>query len=330
MTVGTQRDCLAGNETSERPERAIGIMILAAGLAAATAAAPAAADGPRPWDLSLRAFGTYDDNVALTSDATGVGGTEDTFGVGSAVSGVYRLVQTSAWQAGLGGSAFYNRPLSTPSFRSTGFSPNAFASYRTGIHQMPLRIDGAFSLSRDWVGGDPFSSAFSPNVSATLQATDRLLVSTSLGARFSEFQDDGALPEETSRDGTAYTAGLSGTYQLGAGWPNLTLGYAYAVDNTDGTDFVTEAHQVNARVDMPLPYAALLSVGGQYARVNYPDFSTSPGRQQDNYQVQTTLTVPVGREVSVDVNHVYNLNTSNIASFDTSRNQVTFGVSYRF
>jgi hypothetical protein len=58
----------------------------------------------RPWDLTIRVFTEYDDNVPLAGVNTSFTGDKGSVRFGTSVSGGYRLIQTKERQAGLGGN----------------------------------------------------------------------------------------------------------------------------------------------------------------------------------------------------------------------------------
>src|SRR3990172_1671939 len=60
----------------------------------------------RPWDLAIRVFTEYDDNVPLAGENASFAGDKGSVRFGTSVSGGYRLIQTKKRQAGLGATLF--------------------------------------------------------------------------------------------------------------------------------------------------------------------------------------------------------------------------------
>jgi hypothetical protein len=77
-----------------------------------TYVAPATAEYGRPWDLSLRLFSEYNNNVPLAADATDFTGEQESLGAGFSAAGVYRIIQGFGKSASAPGSC--RRGISNP------------------------------------------------------------------------------------------------------------------------------------------------------------------------------------------------------------------------
>lgn len=309
---------------------------------AVTLSATAVAQQARPWDLSIRAFSEYNDNVSLSPEDDVAASEQNSTSLGLVVSGKYRFYREGAWTAGVGGSTFHKEQISgdVDSFSVSAFTPNLFVEHRARPFAIPTRSRAAYSFSRVFVSGKGFEKRHSLGGDVRVTAHRTLQFGPRLSVAHKDFDSEGTDPAITSRDSVRLSTGFTGTWRYRGRYPTVTLDYGYSRNLADGGNFDTASHAVMGRVTQPIVIRPLstarnivrlfATLQASYANIDYFNFSTAPRRTQDNYQLRGLLYLPLGRHLAADLSYTYARNDANQSGFDTRRNLVALGLTYRF
>ena len=269
-----------------------------------------------------------------------LGSSDGSFAPGVFASGVWRLFENLNWTVGAGGNAFHKQQLDTDvdDFSVSAITPRLFAEFRGWPTNVPTRTGISYDFRRDWLGGDGFSSSHSFNMSLAVRPERELELGSRIIVVVKDFDDDGVEPARTSRDALRSGAQLEGSYDFGPRSPRVAGAYRYLRGFADGDDFDTEAHRVGASISqavrlgdlVPRLRVVLVRLSGAYEHVDHVHFRGSPQREQDNYEIGFDVTGALSRNLFADIFYSYERNDSNRPEFDTNRNIVGFGITYRF
>ncbi len=314
--------------------------------------------GSRPWDLSIRAFIGYNDNVPLVPHVTGCGTpgggpcAPGSFYGGFSITGNYRLIQTDDWLAGVGLS--FDQTAHTKNigpaccttdgrdFNLTSLSPSAFARYNFGFAFgrwiMPASAGMTYTFRRDWLP-PAHEGLFWQSTSNSLQwdlsvdVIRQLRLGLSYSLTFQRFNPNVTL---AARDATAHSVGLSGTYSFQGGLRTITLGYQYGTSDAGSSNFeVQNSHGIKAKFKSHIygPVWGALEVGSTWE--NYKGFTAgfipAPGREWarvEDYGV--FLYYVFTPHIQLDLFYKYTGWVSNQRQFEAHRNNGGTGVTYKF
>ena len=295
----------------------------------------------RPWDLSVRAFSEFSDNVSL-APGRGAGQPERaSLAYGALVSGIYRVYRDERWTAGAGATVFHKEQVEdeVDGFSVSSFQPGVFVENRAEPFTVPTTTRLRYDFRRDLVGGDGFETRHSADGSVQIRAIPTIAVGPTFGLAFKDFDDEGSDPSVTSRDAVRPSVGVSATYYVLGRFPGLTVSYYFARNIADGDNFDFESHTVRGRgfilLYVPTPTTSgrlplLIAPQVSYSKVDYFNFETRPRRQEDNLSLGISFNLSLDRNLAVDLSYTHATSASSRSAFDTRRNLVVLGLNYRF
>jgi hypothetical protein len=307
----------------------------------------------RQWDLSIRAFVGYNDNVPQVPYSTDFfsfdpGAKKSGYG-GLTIDGNYRLLQTNDYLLGAGlhfDQTFYGKNIgptccsSDPrDYNLTAISPSIFARYFFGLtRRMPASVGMSYSYRQDWLPISPSGLIWHTKIHSLkwdLGVDVIRQLKVALGYNLS-FLDFNPTQSTDSRDATAHGVGVSGTYAFQGGLRSITLGYQYGVYDARGRNWdASGSHGVKASFKTHV-YGRLWaqfdvsSTWEDYKGFMNPDIPP-PGRKwqrTENYGAQ--LLYVLTKHITLDLFYNYTGWVSNQRKFEANRNNGGFGVTYRF
>jgi hypothetical protein len=303
----------------------------------------------RPWDLSIRAFVGYNDNVQLVPDSS-------PFFVGDHKSAVMGLQVRGLWRLepmdGLTitpvvqlEQTFHTddaQSVGTPNVSTndandydlTVIAPGLEGRYAFAVTGLPafvsLRYDYRYEEADVHAAGlDNHTVTGVIGISATPQ----LELSLAYAHTWQDF--DLVFPPTglNGRDADLDTITATATYRFTRRC-SLDVSYQYLNNASEGTNFDYESHGVRARFETHLVGPLWGAVMGGYRRgdyMTYTGFVPPPGRtRQDIYDVGVQLIYVIDRHWSVDVFYQHSTYESNSAVFEADENIVGAGVTFRF
>jgi hypothetical protein len=307
----------------------------------------------RPWDLSVRAFLGYNDNVPLVPHSTfftadGKKRDRSSLYGGLTLDGNYRFLQKEDYLLGVGLNVNevvyvdrWGEGTVPRNYNLTTANPNLFGRYFFGLALdrwiMPASLGMKYAYRRDWLGYKPeiwFTSSNNLQWDLTVDVIRQLRLGLNYNLSFIDFNPKASFFNQ--RDATAHAVGLTGTYLIQGGLRSITLGYQYGVSNAKGRNFDVDGSnglnlQFKSRVYGPL-WAV---VDGGWTWEDYKgfiiDFIPPPGRKWqriDNYGL--TFIYVVTDHINVDLFYRYTGWVSNQRQFEAHRNNGGSGVTYRF
>jgi len=292
---------------------------------------PAQAEYGRPWDLSLRLFSEYNDNVPLAADDTDFSGEQKSLGAGFSAAGVYRIIQEYPWEVGVGAGFVQTGYLESNvnDFNFTSIAPRVYGRYLFNLGAMPARAEAAFTFRDDLLDFEQFEQSYIPALSLTVFPIDPLAITAYTRLSIDQFDDDGADPAVTSRDATQYVVGLNGRYVFPGGMQNVGLTGEYRHNDADGDNFTYDSYIVSADFWTHIvgPFSA--SVSGGYTNEDYTDFTTDPKRTQDNLYGTVTVYMALSHELTLDAYYSYTHMDGSTDAFSLDRSIVGVGLTYR-
>jgi hypothetical protein len=314
--------------------------------------------GARPWDLSIRAFIGYNDNVPLVPHSTACGTpgggpcAPGSFYGGFSIDGSYRLIRTDYWLAGVGLS--FDQTAHTHNigpaccttdgrdFNLTALSPSAFARYFFDLDvgsSFWLGSAGmAYSYRRNWLPPAHSGLLWQTNMN-TVQwdVAVNPIRQLRVGINYSlSFQDFNPAVTLNARDATVHAVGLSGTYSFQGGLRTITLGYQYGASDARSSNFeVQNSNGIKAQFKTLVYGPVWLALEAGSTWEDYNGFTGSsippPGRKWqriENYGAQVVYVFTP--HIQLDLFYKYTGWVSNQRQFEASRNNGGMGVTYRF
>ena len=300
----------------------------------------------RPWDLSIRAFAGRDTNVLFTADNTLFfnGRTRSLYG-GVSLQGAYRFVQTNAWTVGVAVAAdklIYevNKAAgeddSPNEYNFSSVNPGLFAKRKFMVAGFPAFAGVTYDFYREYQGefaGDMVSHTIGANAGVQLMRNLDVAVSYSAG----EDEFDVEFPDQTldNRDARRHALGISAKYRLGWHFTSLTLSYLRTDNEAEGENFDFTGDTYGARVETNVAGPLWFALNASKANRNHEGFQSgfipSPGRTtQEIYDVQAQLLWQITRNWIADAYVIQTSLESNQAEFAADKQNVGFGVTYKF
>ncbi|HPG28960.1 MAG TPA: hypothetical protein PLW10_25230, partial [Myxococcota bacterium] len=253
-------------------------------------------DSARFWDLSIRPFIGFDDNVQLVPDASFFDGDTSSFFGGLDVDGSLRFFENEHWTVAAAASlqnVWYaeDQPDPTPGVNDdhddydlAAVHPTASVGYRDVIAGKPVRIGTSYAFRFE--DGEVHAiglEAHTFGLSASADLTRKLAVTLAYAHEWNRF--DVSFPSNSlnGRDSDLDRVDVSARYRFDRGRRSITIGYGFAKNDADGSNFDYEAHQVSAKLSSHL----IASLWGQVdfsARIadyDGPGFGFIPVRRKE-------------------------------------------------
>lgn len=143
----------------------------------------------------------------------------------------------------------------------------------------------------------------------------RLMLSESVA--YTDYADQGLTPDSTSREGVSNALNVTNTFYLNDKKDiSLGVGYEFKVEDTQGSNYVRNIHQANTDFNFPLWRDWTGLVGFRYKNSDYPETVLPIARQDEEYLVNTRVTVPMNKNTSLKVFLDYLNNDSNDPSYN--------------
>ena len=129
---------------------------------------------------------------------------------------------------------------------------------------------------------------------------------------WTDYKDQGAAPTSTSREGISNAVNVTNNFYFNDKRDlYLSVGYEFKAEDTDGSDYVRNVHQVNTDFNFPVwkDWKGLVSF--RYKNSDYPETVQPIAREDNEYLVDTNLTVPLNKVTSLKFFYDYLKNDSN-------------------
>ena len=239
------------------------------------AVGPNGVRGPNPdrrWNLAVLSGYDYDTNVALVPSLAFT-----PVGLGSrgqardsrwtlASFGDFRLVQNDDWVLGLIGSTYDTWQFNLSRYNFQDYMGGLYSNVALG----PYWIFGTrYEFHESLLGGKQFATdhRLTPNITLREGAVGH----TTAYYEFEALDITGipVLVPAQNRSGTINSVGVTQAFYLMNGAGRLFLGYRYDRANTRGLDFDRETNQLDARLEIPLPWKTVANIECRYFFNNY-------------------------------------------------------------
>lgn len=285
------------------------------------------------WSGYVRAFISYDDNVALVTSDQPSGAQEASLGIGLSAAAGVSLLRDGPTTVNIGITASGVRQTGNADFDVIVAAPSISVRHHVDGLGIPTTLNGSVNVGRTYVGSDGFSTAVTVQAGADLRPWPGLTITPSGSLNYTAFDDDGANPAATSRDAVGVTAGLTASYVVTDTFTTLSGGISHSRNLARGDNFDFHSTGLTAGVSQPFDTSigpvtatAKLSV----ARKVHTNFTTTPQRQQIVTAANAGLAWQVAPDLTVDVSAGYQSSTANRPDFDYDRLRFTAGLTYRF
>jgi hypothetical protein len=284
------------------------------------------------FDLSLRLFAEYDDNVPLVPDGLSFPGDKEGVRFGSVLSGAYRFVQTDDWQAGIGLNFIQTVHVDADidDYNVTSLNPRLFAGRFFDVGRTPVLAAIAYDFTDVWLGGDPYSTSHAVRVDLMARPFSRLQTGVFYGVRFDDFAFEGTLPRVTSRDATNHQVGVALTWDFVPREHFTTLGYSFAHNEAAGSNFNFDSHAISLQSTHHLGGPFWFIGEACYSTAGYAPITFAPQRQSDAWSFRAVLLVKLSEHLTADLFYSHYRADADSDRYDVQRNVAGVGVTYRF
>lgn len=302
----------------------------------------------RFWDLSIRPFLGYDDNVQLVPDQSFFDGDTESFFGGLNVKASVRAPlgpRLTVAAAAAIENVWYAEDQSDPTagvnssqddYNLAAVSPTLAATYADRAGDVPFTLGAQYAFRFE--DGDVKAIGLEENtfgLSATAQLTPRLGVALGYRHQWSRF--DVSFPGNNAlngRDADTDSIDLSARYRWDRGRRSISVGYGFTRNNADGKNFDYDAHEISTEFSSLL-IASLwgrVSFSARFADYDGPGFGFIAIRRKEQYVFDSgvALVWVFCPNLSADVFYQRQDIESNTASFEYDRNNVGAGLTYRF
>lgn len=303
--------------------------VLCASAATSLAQTPAV---DRPWQLQLRGSVSHDTNVPLAATESTFQDERSSTVLGFAAQGEYRLYRGGPWSFGLTGTAqqTYNADSRLREFDVTTLAPGVYARRNLRIARRPALLRLGYGARRDWLGGSGYAAAHSASADLGVRPAYATEIGAFVGWSASDFRDDGALPELTSRDASAYRFGVRATQAFHGNRRAVQGAFGYVKNDADGANFVFRGPSVNVNFVSQVYGPWAFSAGVSHMHVEYPNFAVEPRRETRATDYRFVLFGPLTRKLGADLSLTRSRQNSSQAAFEARRTSVSLGITYAF
>jgi len=195
-----------------------------------------------------------------------------------------------------------------------------------GASPYSVRIHGDFTNTE--LNGIPFSEVTELGATADLQLGEWVTLTPKYKWQSKEFEDDTDLPEYYSRDGDDQRGGADLHFYILENRLILGLGYEYRENDTEGTQFKIESHNVEASVQASLPLKLRFTGSVEFNEEDYTEYTPEPRRLDEVWTFYGVLSRKIlGDEVRAEVNYTYTTSDSNLAFSDYKSSVVGVALS---
>jgi|GEM_PF-2044670 len=307
-------------------------------------------DQGRPWDLSIRTFFGYNDNVQVVPELPPffIGDRDSAYG-GITVKGAYRFIQTDDWTVGASlvfdqlwyaeeqPKAFVATASDANDYDLSAVQPSLYVDYHFDV----MGRKASVGMSYDYRWDDaPIPAtgiqAHTLTFRGSIYVLPQLQVSLSYAHGWDNF--DVKWPGTTAlneRDGERDVFSISAKYSFHGGLRSIKIGYTYYDNDSEGTNFRYDSNGLNVRFESHLIGPLWGAFGFSYSRGDYGGFTgggvPAPGRQhQESFVYNLQLIWVINRHWSVDFYYKHSDYRSNLSQFEAEVNNVGMGVTFKF
>lgn len=129
---------------------------------------------------------------------------------------------------------------------------------------------------------------------------------------YTDYKDQGSVPANTSRESTSNAVNVTNNFYFDQKKDlYLGIGYEFKAEDTEGSDYVRNIHQLNADFNFPLWFDWNGLVSLRYKNSDYPETTSDIQRQDDEYLVGGRIIVPVTKDTSLKFFYDYLNSDSN-------------------
>jgi hypothetical protein len=284
-------------------------------------------------DVSVRVFTEFDDNVPLVPFGRDFTGDKGGVRFGSVLSSAYRFIQDDKWQAGIGLNYIQTihdrQPLNA--YDLTLLNPRAFVGHFMSFGVVPAFASVSYDFKRDWLNGHGYDIGHTVRADLMMQPLPPLRTTFYYSALFESFDSKGERADLTSRDGTVNTFGTSVDLFLNRkGTRFITLGYSYASDAAEGSNFDSDTQSFSAGFTTKVAGPVWFTGEAHYGNADYASHTLSPAREQNIWTYRATLFCSLGEHWGIDLSYTHTSSDSSSSEFAYRRNVGGLGLTYRF
>jgi hypothetical protein len=302
-------------------------------------------DGGQAWDLWIRTYVGYDDNVQFVSDGNPFfAGDRESGYLGLTLEGVYRFMDQGNVDAGaalrvdkvyfmegldsVAGPGWVNE---ANNYDLSVVEPALYLNFRNEGGTIPFYGRATYSFrweetEESGIGGEGHNLGImlGTEVSPCLHAELSYLHG------WDDFDINRADPDN-ERDGERDRISFSLIQPGSESGPQIVLRYSYLSNDSDGKNFRYDGHELMFRVEGQVSERVGAAFQVSYADLDYPDAVASGLRtESDVMKAGVQLVYSIDENWTADLYYNYLEVDSDTAIYDGERNDVGMGLRYDF
>ncbi len=286
------------------------------------------------FDATISPFIGYDTNAALISEDAFANDAESLSG-GVTVTAGYRLYRDADTELRVGLNGFLLLNTDLANFDVTALRPALSFRQSMSIASRPATLTARLGFESVQLSGDDLNQSQSVQLAAGLSVflSDTISVGGSLQVAETDFDADGFDPAITSRDTSRVTPSVFLAYRWPTTRTRLTVTLDFVGNDADGSDFEYDALGYAVAIEQPFDTRFGLlrtKVGARLVDRDYDKFSASPQRQQDIFEINSSVGLQLRRNLNAFANVSFTDSDASINAFSYDRVRTGLGLSWSF
>ncbi len=296
----------------------------------------------RPWDLTVRAMGGYNDNVPLVADGdTFFLGETDSPYVGLIIDGKYRFYDRGGWKVGAGmrfDKVLHTDDQDTPTafnadqleYDVRAFSPSFFVQRRFSLGGKSVTLGANYTYLNEWadisaVGLDSHSIG----VNAEIMMRRDVQFSFKSGYFWNNFFVQ--QPPVSNRDAEFFTVGLGAKKWFQGRSRSIEVGMAYNTNDAEGKNFQYDGYELDVKLTSQIKGPVWANVTFELDSRDYEGFVPAPTRtDQEIYTYGLQVIWVIDAHWTADAFFTHSDYYANDPFYEGDVSKSGAGISYRF
>ncbi len=267
----------------------------------------------KKWTLMLEQGIEFNSNAASEPKKRQVIAEEHAIRWPGTVYGSYQLKKEDPWTLSASyayAQAFYSDTLDYLNTRV--HVPTLTVTHMGKLWDRPLLTMFSTGYVHVSVENEFYNQSYPQTLRWVYSFWDRHRLIVSERVAWTDFKDQGNPPSEVSREGIGNSINVTNNFYFNDKRDlYLGVGYEYRVDDTEGSIYVRNVHQVNTDFNFPVWRDWTGLVGFRFKNSDYPETVLDIQRNDDEYLVNTRLTIPMNKTTSMRLFYDYLNNDSN-------------------
>lgn len=207
-------------------------------------------------------------------------------------------------------------------------------SYATSFLGKPLTLQLGESTAHTFLYIKFYNVAFTPSLTAIYSPVDWDRITLSEKLAFSDYDDRGSSPDFTSRNGFGNTFSATNNFYLTPQKNTyLATTFEHAHEFPQGNNNKRDNYSLKNALHFPVILKVEADFYIKFKNSQFPKYGfprTSPGRQDNEYSLGTTLSRPIGKRFTLSGSYTYTNTISEDNNFTYLNHTLGMNLSYNY